>query len=273
MNINLEQITSYVCRISKEAGHFLANERQTFQKSKIEEKSANNFVTYVDKATEELIVSRLEPLLEDASFITEEKTIAYIEKDYCWIIDPLDGTTNFIYDNAPYCVSIALSYRSEILIGVVYEVCRDECFYAWKGGGSYLNGNLIHVSQVNDFDNSFIALGLPYNSEEYKPVIVDLMNNLYGKVNGLRINGSAAMSLCYVAIGRFDIYLEAFINIWDFAAGSLIIQEAGGMVADFAGDPDFQKGHHIISSNKLLHTEISRLIQSYKEFNKWPGII
>ncbi|MDR0824490.1 MAG: inositol monophosphatase [Prevotella sp.] len=262
--INLEQLTATVCQVAKDAGDFLRKERLSFQANRIEEKSANNFVTYVDKAAEELIVERLNRLLEDASFITEEKTVSYKEKDYCWIIDPLDGTTNFIYDNAPYCVSIALSFHSDILLGVVYEVCRDECFYAWKNGNSYLNGKKIHVSTVDNFDNSFIGLGLPYNSREFKPVIINLMNELYGRVNGLRINGSAAISLCNVAVGRFDVYAEAFINIWDFAAGALIVQEAGGKVTNFTGNGDFLKGHHIVSSNGLIHKEMIDLLSPFE---------
>jgi len=261
--MNLENIASQICKIAKETGRFLTDERLVFQKDKIETKSANNFVSYVDKAAEQLIVEKLSKLLDSASFITEEGTVDYIEKDYCWIIDPLDGTTNFIHDNAPYCVSIALSYKSELLLGVVYEVCRDECFYAWKEGGAYLNGQKIGVSSVKDFSQSFIELGLPYNDKEFKPVINSLINQLYGKVNGIRINGSAAISLCYVAAGRFEIYAEAFINIWDFAAGALIIKEAGGLVSNFSGSEDFLKGHHVIASNGQVHSPMISLLATF----------
>jgi len=261
--MNLEHITSEVCKIAKETGRFLANERLVFQKDKVEAKSANNFVSYVDKAAERLIVEKLSGLIDNASFITEEETVEYIENDYCWIIDPLDGTTNFIHDNAPYCVSIALSYKSELLIGVVYEVCRDECFYAWKGGKAYLNGEVIKVSTVRDLSQSFIQLGLPYSDKEFKPVINSLIDQLYGKVNGIRINGSAAISLCYVATGRFEIYAEAIINIWDFAAGALIIKEAGGHVTNFAGSDDFLKGHHVVASNGHVHSQMISLLAPF----------
>lgn len=259
MTINLENITAEVCKIARDTGDFLKKERLTFRKDKVETKSANNFVSYVDKAAEKLIVGQLSELFEDASFITEEGTVDYIEKDYCWIIDPLDGTTNFIHDNAPYCVSIALSYRSELLIGVVYEICRKECFYAWKSGGAYLNGQKIQVSPEVDFSRSFVQLGLPYRDKEFKPVINTLIDNLYGNVNGIRINGSAAMSLCYVAAGRFEIYAEAYINIWDFAAGALIVKESGGLVTNFSGDVHFTNGHHIIASNGKIHDDMVKL--------------
>jgi len=262
-NINLKQLTSQVCRIAREAGDFLAKERLVFSKDKIEEKSANNFVTYVDKATEQLVVSRLSELIDGACFITEEGTVDYIEKDYCWIIDPLDGTTNYIYDNAPYCVSIALSYKSELIVGVVYEVCRNECFYAWKDGKAYLNDQEIHVSSVDDFNSTFIELDLPYNSSKFKPIINFLLDELYGRVNGIRINGSSAISLCYVAAGRFDIYVEAFIKVWDFAAGALIMKEAGGLVTDFSGNKDFMKGHHVVASNSLVHSEMISLLNPF----------
>jgi len=263
MKIDIEDLTSEVCRIAKETGVFLAKKRLIFQKERIEIKSANNFVSYVDKAAENLVVEKLSGLLDDCCFITEEETIEYIYKDYCWIIDPLDGTTNFIHDNAPYCVSIALSYKKELILGVVYEVCRDECFYTWKGSKSYLNGQIIEVSKVNDFSQTFIELDLPYNNKEYKPVINSLLDQLYGNVNGIRINGSSAMSLCYVAAGRFEIYAEAFINIWDFAAGALIVQHAGGLVTDFTGNKDFMKSHHVVASNNLLHSDMISLLAPF----------
>lgn len=261
--MNLEKLTNEVCNIAKEAGEFLSNERLIFQKDKIETKSANNFVSYVDKSAELLIVNKLSNLLDDVSFITEEETIENTKKDYCWIIDPLDGTTNFIHDNAPYCVSIALRYKSELLLGVVYEVCRDECFYAWKEGKAYLNGQIIKVSDNKSLSQSFVQLGLPYRDKDFKPVITSLINELYGKVNGIRINGSAAISICYVAAGRFEVYAEAFINIWDFAAGAIILKEAGGLATDFSGDEDFMKGHHIIASNGKVHDEMASLLAPF----------
>jgi len=260
--INLEQLTSKVREIAIEGGKYLASERKTFQKDKVIEKGSHDYVSYVDKETEKLLVKKLCELLPEATFITEEKTIQFEERDYCWIIDPLDGTTNYINDNAPYCVSIALSYKSELLIGVIYEVCRDECFYAWKDGKAYLNGTQIHVSDKGSLNQSFVELGLPYNAKEYKPVINHLMDKLYGRASCIRINGSAASDLCYVAAGRFDLYIEAYINIWDFAAGALIVQEAGGNITNFSGE-DFMKGHHIVASNTLVHNEAIKLLTPY----------
>lgn len=261
--MNLEKLAANVCSIAKEAGEYLAKERAVFQKDKIEKKGTNDFVSYVDKSAERMVVEKLSALLDKASFITEEKTVEYVEEDYCWIIDPLDGTTNFIHNNAPYCVSIALSYKGKLQLGVVYEVCRNECFYAWKDGGAYMNGKPINVSDVKNLSESFIQLEFPYNDKEYKPIINSLIDQLYGKVNGIRNNGSAAMSLCYVAAGRFEAYVEAFINIWDFAAGALIIQEAGGLVTNFSGDIDFLRGHHIVASNGIVHSSMIDLLAPF----------
>jgi myo-inositol-1(or 4)-monophosphatase len=262
--MNLESLALKVCEIAKEGGAFLARERKTFCKEKVKEKNTHDYVSYVDKMAEKIIVDKLSPLLPDAGFITEEKTVKFRKKDYYWVIDPLDGTTNYIQDNAPYCVSIALSTETEILTGVVYEVCRNECFYAWKGGGAYLNGQLIHVSNIDNMNKAFIGSGLPYNAKEYKPIINFLIDKLYGKVSSIRINGSAAMSMCYVAVGRFDAWLEAFIKPWDFMAGALIVKEAGGLVTNFNGSADFFKGHHIIASNLQLHNNIVELLIPFK---------
>lgn len=263
--MNLEFLTSEVCKIAKEGGSFLAQERKTFRKDRVEEKNAHDYVSYVDKETEKLLVARLSQLLPQAGFITEEDTVAFEKKDYYWVIDPLDGTTNYIQDNAPYCVSIALTTETEILLGVVYEVCRDECFYAWKGGRSYLNETQIHVSDKDNMGQAFIGLDLPYNARDYKPVVNHLMDSLYGKVSSVRINGSAAMSMCYVAAGRFDAWAEAYIKPWDFMAGALIVLQAGGSVTNFKGTSLFRKGHDILASNSLLHNDMLELLAPFQD--------
>ncbi len=263
--MNLEFLTSEVCKIAKEGGHFLAQERKTFRKDRVEEKNAHDYVSYVDKETEKLLVARLSQLLPQAGFITEEDTVAFEKKDYYWVIDPLDGTTNYIQDNAPYCVSIALTTDAEILLGVVYEVCRDECFYAWKGGSSFLNETQIRVSDTDNMSQAFIGLDLPYNAGDYKSVVNHLMDSLYGKVSSVRINGSAAMSMCYVAAGRFDAWAEAYIKPWDFMAGALIVLQAGGAVTNFTGSSLFRKGHDILASNSLLHNDMLELLAPFKD--------
>lgn len=263
--MDLKNITSEVCKVAIEGGKFLKSERLIFDKNKIEEKDTHDYVSYVDKETEKILVKKLTEILPQAGFITEEGTADYAQEDYYWVIDPLDGTTNYIQDYAPYCVSIALMEKGEFLIGVVYEVCRDECFYAWKDGGAHMNGKRISVSDTSQMNKAFAGLDLPYNDKVYKPVINYLLDSLYGRVSSVRFCGSAAMALCFVAIGRYDMWAEAFLKLWDFAAGALIVQEAGGKVSDFAGITGFCDNHYIVASNNKLHSEIISLTSGYQD--------
>ncbi len=258
--IALKQLTETVCDIATRCGDFLRNERKRFDRTCVEEKNSHDYVSYVDKAAEKMIVAELQQLIPGAGFLTEEGSADYHDEAYCWVVDPLDGTTNYIHDNAPYCVSIALRCGADLLLGVVYEVCRDECFYAWKDGGAWLNGESIKVSDVADMNNAFMVMELPYNSDDYSNTAQHLLKKLYGKVGGIRMNGSAATAICYVAAGRFDLWLEAFVCPWDYAAGAIIVMEAGGKVTNFYGDQEFFGGHHIIASNGRLHAPICSLV-------------
>ena len=210
------------------------------------------------------MVTELSALLPEAGFIAEEGSATYNDEPYCWVIDPLDGTTNYIHDNAPYCVSIALRSRDELLLGVVYEVCRDECFYAWKGGKAWLNGEPLHISDIDDVTNAFLIVELPYNDAAYKQIAMHLLDDLYGKAGAIRLNGSPAAALCDVAAGRFDGWLEAFIGKWDYSAAALIVLEAGGEVTDFYGSRDFMEGHHIIATNGHLHAYLQDLVKEVR---------
>lgn len=259
--IELQLMARQVCDIAREAGAFLRKERETFDNSKVEKKHAHDYVSYVDKESERLVVEKLHALLPEAGFIAEEGSGGMHSEEYCWLVDPLDGTTNFIHFNAPFCVSIALRNREELLIGVVYEVCRDELFWTCKGESSYLNETPIHVSDVSALNDAFIALGLPYNSEAYRPMAEHLVHTLYGRVGGLRVQGAAAIELCYVASGRFDARIEAYLGPWDIAAGALILKNAGGQVTDFDGGSDFYSGRQVLATNGLLHEALKDIVQ------------
>lgn len=258
--MDLSSLTAQVCRIAMDAGLFLKEERRTFRRESVEEKHAHDYVSYVDKESEQQIVAALSALLPEAGFITEEGSAVYSDEALCWVVDPLDGTTNFIHDNAPYCVSIALRSKEELLLGVVYDPCRDECFYGWKGGGAYVDGERMHVSGVQELENAFLVVELPYNSAQYARTGEHLIHSLYGRVGGIRMNGSAALSICYVAAGRFDAWAEAFIGKWDYSAAALLVLEAGGRVTDFYGNGNFIEGHHIIATNGHLHLPLQELI-------------
>lgn len=265
--LDLESLTVSVCRIAVETGHFLKEERKGFRRERVEEKHAHDYVSYVDKESEVRLVKALSALLPEAGFITEEGSATYQGESYCWVIDPLDGTTNYIHDEAPYCVSIALRNRTELLVGVVYEVCRDECFYAWKDGEAFLNGEKISVSDIKDVKDAFLITELPYNYQQYKQTALHLINQLYGKVGGIRMNGSAASAICYVAIGRIDGWAEAFIGKWDYSAAALIVQQAGGRVTNFYGDEHYIEGHHIIATNGHIHELLQKILAEVPPLN------
>ena len=261
---NLEKITRLVCAIAREAGSYIRKERAAFSLDKVERKHAHDYVSYVDKGSEKLIVSRLREVLPEAGFITEEGSAGHTDEQYVWVVDPLDGTTNFIHGFAPYAVSIALCKGREIIIGVVYEIVADECFYAWKGGGAYLEvrdkrsevrDKRLEVSK-STINDALLCLQLPYNSDAYKPVITRLIQHYYGQVGSIRMIGSAAIALCYVAAGRLDAYAERYIGQWDYMAGALIVMEAKGSVTNYAGDAYFMEGDSVVASNGVVHQDL-----------------
>ena len=255
-----------VCEIARRVGGYIREERKKFSLESVERKHAHDYVSYVDKGSERLIVAALKELLPEAGFITEEQTAQRGQSPLCWVVDPLDGTTNFIHQYAPYAVSIALLQGKEILIGVVYEICADECFYAWKGGGAYLEvkseevkSEKLHVSNQK-IQDALLCLQLPYNSDAYKPTIKRLIDAFYGNVGSIRMCGSAAMALCYVAAGRLDGYAEQYIGQWDFMAGSLIVMEAGGTVTDYSGSSDFTQGNSVVATNGIIQNDLLEVI-------------
>ena len=274
MEQDLEKLTLAVCEIARQAGAYIRGEREKFSLESVERKHAHDYVSYVDKGSERLIVSALRELLPEAGFITEEKTAQRGQSPLCWVVDPLDGTTNFIHQYEPYAVSIALMEGKEVLIGVVYEVCADECFYAWKGGGAYLMHNAqcimhnkLRVSSQK-IQDALLCLQLPYNSDAYKPTIKRLIDQLYGNVGSIRMCGSAAMALCYVAAGRLDGYAEQYIGQWDYMAGSLIVMEAGGRVTDYAGSEDFTQGNSVVATNGVIQGNLLDIINSKESGNQ-----
>ena len=253
--MDFQKLTESVCEIARQAGAYIRKERASFSVDKVERKHAHDYVSYVDKGSEERIVKALRQLLPDAGFITEEGLATHSDEQLLWVVDPLDGTTNFIHDFAPYAVSIALIGGREILSGVVYDICADECFYAWKDGGAWMNGTPVRVghSTIND---ALLCLQLPYDSNAYKPVIKRLVDYFYGNVGSIRMIGSAAMALCYVAAGRLDAYAERYIGQWDYMAGALIVMEAGGRVTNYDGDSYFMEGDSIVATNTLVHQDL-----------------
>ena len=241
------------CEIARNSGKIMAEERKNFDVSKIENKGMHDLVSYVDKESEKRIIAELQKLLPESGFIAEEGTNDTRGERFNWVIDPLDGTTNFIRGVPVYCVSIGLLDGDELVVGVVYEVGRDECFYSWKNGGAYLNGEKITVSDRSDIHDALLATGFPYSDfsriEEYIEFLRWAMKN----ARGVRRLGSAAADLAYVACGRFDAFWEYDLKPWDVAAGALLVKEAGGMVSDYSGGINYLFGREIIASNSLIN--------------------
>lgn len=276
--MRIESILEEVKRLAVEAGTFIAEQRQHFDASKVESKHSHDYVSYVDKQCEQMIVARLKEILPEAGFITEEKTTAQAdlvqrsqeralekkpeETGLFWVVDPLDGTTNFIHDLAPYCVCIALRNKTDILLGVVYEVTRKELYSAGKGLGAYLNGQPIHVSELKDLDQALVMIGYPYNAEGFRQFCLNLTGQLYGHCASIRSNGSAEGELCYLAAGKIDVYVESFIQPWDVMAGACILLEAGGKISDYDGaNEQWESGRQVVATNGLLHEAMLAEIQ------------
>ncbi len=259
---DLKTLCAKACQVAKEAGLFIKHERANFNMQTVEIKSFNQLVSYVDKNAEEKLVNELQKLLPQAGFITEEQTIATQQKEWMWVIDPLDGTTNFIHGLPVFSVSIGLLQNNNPMLGVVYEVNRNEMFYAWKDGGAWLDGTKIFVKQNTELSKSLLATGFPYYNfiamEEYINALKYLMIN----TQGMRRMGSAAVDLAYTACGRFDAFFEYGLSPWDIAGGVCLIREAGGIVSNFSGHSDVIFSKSIVGSSAALYPQFMEVIQS-----------
>lgn len=265
MKVDLNQLTQKVVEISKQIGHFIRKERKEFDLNKVEIKGLNDLVSYVDKTSEKLLIEQLALLLPDSIFLAEESSIDNpIHNDpnkYIWIIDPLDGTTNFVHGIPCYAISIGLLYQSEIILGVVYEVAKDECFYAFKNGGAFLNDVKIKVSQSKTIKDSLLATGFPVNNFSKMEAYLKTLEFLIQNSHGIRRIGAASVDLCYLACGRVDGFFEYNLKPWDVAGGSIIVKEAGGTICDFKGDNNWLFGKEIVATNHLIKNEFEKLIQ------------
>ncbi len=259
--MDYQAICEKVCAIAHEAGAFIAAQREGFSFDKVEFKGTHDMVSYVDKEAERIVVKGLSALLPEAGFVTEEGTVAQASgQRYRWIIDPLDGTTNFIHGVAPYCVSLALTDGDEPVVGVVYEVVKGECFYAWKGSAAYLDGRPIRVAATTELKHGLYAVGLSHASQDTVDQLLKNIDYFLRNTSGVRRIGSAAADLVYVAAGRFDGFYQKNLSPWDVAAGALIVERAGGRVTDFSGGSNYVFGGEIISTPPAIYDEFKRVV-------------
>ncbi|MGQ9646041.1 MAG: inositol monophosphatase family protein [Thermodesulfobacteriota bacterium] len=228
---------------------------------KVEFKGEINPVSDVDKLCEKAISQIILDAFPDHDLLTEESAFRTKGSPFKWIIDPIDGTTNYIHGVPFFCVSIALEIQGEIRGGVVYDPLLDELFQAEAGRGAFLNGHRISVSRMKDLNLSLLTTGFPYDVREHADFYLRFFREFMTKTIAIRRPGSAALDLCYVANGRFDGYWELKIHSWDVAAGSLIVREAGGKVTDFKGGPFSIYDEEIVASNGWIHEEMLQVIR------------
>lgn len=261
--IELGKILTNTKALVLEVGDFIRQESKNFSTSDIEHKGFNDLVSYVDKSAEKQLVDGCSKILPQAGFIAEEGTSDKKGETYNWIIDPLDGTTNFTHGLPVYAISLALMQGDEIILGIVYEINRDECFYAIRGEKAFLNEKEISVSKAEHLKHSLLATGFPYYDFDQMNTYLQILNDFMQKTHGLRRMGSAAVDLAYVACGRFEGFFEYNLNAWDVAAGAFIVQQAGGTVTDFKGGNDYIFGKEIMAACSI-HKEMLEVIQ-----NRW----
>ncbi len=250
-----------VIAISQKAGAFIRQEFGNVTSGQVQTKSLNSLVSYVDINAEKMIVEALSKLIPEAGFITEEDTAEPTTQKLNWVIDPLDGTTNFLKGVPVFSVSIALVHENDVLLGVVYDIMQDWCFSASKGQGAFLNGHQIHISEQTDFSKAIIATGFPYHRLSHDSPLFILLRSFIERSSGLRRLGSAAIDLAYVACGKVEGYYETTLNAWDIAAGILLVKEAGGKITDFEDQETMLQKGDVLAANPILHKEMLSIIR------------
>lgn len=261
--MNLRDICFEIEAIAGEAGSFIMSEAQAFDIGTAERKGFNDFVTHVDRGAEKMLVERLGKLIPEAGFLVEENTSSKKGRRYTWVVDPLDGTTNFIHGIHPFAISIGLMEDDDIIAGVVQEASGEETFTAWKGGGAWLNGKKINVSKADKPSLSLIATGFPYKDFSRLDSYLKCLGWLLNNTHGVRRMGSAAIDLAYVACGRYEVFFEYGLNPWDVAAGTVLVREAGGVVSDFSGNRNSISGLEFLASNEAVYPEILEIISTF----------
>lgn len=253
----MQAFLTIAVRAARKAGDFIIRESDKIRS--VQSKSQNDYVTNVDEAAEKLIIDTISHSYADHSFLGEESG-QQGESDYQWIIDPIDGTTNYIRKVPHWCISIACRYKGKTEVGVVYDPVREELFTAVRGRGAQFNGKRIRVSNTKGLEHSLLATGFPFRDSQKLEEYISIFNKLYPHCADMRRAGSAALDLAYVAAGRFDGFWEFGLSEWDTAAGVLLVKEAGGMVSDIKGNPNYQDSDSILAANPKAFKTMLQLI-------------
>ncbi len=259
--MNPQDISIQLNSLCRETGEFILENRKKVRGEQVEIKGLNSLVSYVDQETERRLVAGLKDIFPEAGFITEEETVGQEQKEWNWIVDPLDGTTNFLFDLPVFAISVALYHGDRAEVAAVYELGQKELFSAVRGSGAYLNEQAIQVRSESELSKALIATGFPYYDFDRLREFNELLSHLYTHTRGVRRLGSAATDLAYVAAGRFNGFFEYGLHAWDVAAGILLVQEAGGQVCDFSLGDNYLFGKEIIASAASIHPDFSNLIK------------
>jgi myo-inositol-1(or 4)-monophosphatase len=259
--MQFEKILNDVLPVVESTAMFIRSHTGKVADEEIEIKSRNSLVSFVDKQAEKELVNGLSRIIPGAGFITEEGTTDQRISEYTWIVDPLDGTTNFLHQIPFYSISVGLQHHNELVLGIVFDVVQREAYYAWKGGGAWCNGRQIHTSDCKTIADAVVVTGFPYTARNVVPQLIHVFEYFVKNATALRRLGSAALDLAYVAGGRLDIYYETSLNAWDIAAGILLVREAGGQVSDFHGKDSMMKSGQILAVAPAIYPEVLREMQ------------
>ncbi|MBB5212146.1 inositol monophosphatase family protein [Microbulbifer hydrolyticus] len=259
----MEPMLNIALRAARKAGELIERAWERGDLMKFEEKGRNDFVTEVDKASEQEIIYHLRKAYPKHSILAEESGLQEgAEPEYEWIIDPLDGTTNFIHGMPHFAISIACRYRGQIEHAVVLDPIKREEFTASRGRGAALNGRRIRVSSRQGMKGALIGTGIPFNGESFDNIdaYLAVMKDVAGQTAGIRRPGAAALDLAYVASGRFDGFWEMYLNSWDIAAGSLLVKEAGGLISDFRGGNDYLESGNLVCATPKVFKPLLQIV-------------
>jgi myo-inositol-1(or 4)-monophosphatase len=254
-------------KAARAAGALINRASRDVETVKVGTKSTNDFVTEVDEAAEQLIIQTLLRAYPSHGFLAEESGQAHgdPESDFIWIIDPLDGTTNFIHGFPVYAVSIALAVRGQVQQAVVYDPNRNDLFVASKGAGAYLNDKRLRVSKRIRLSEALIGTGFPFRKSDDFRRHLELFETIAQRCAGLRRPGAAALDLCYVAAGWYDAFFETGLSPWDMAAGSLMVTEAGGLMGNFTGEADYLYQREVVAGSPKIYGQLVPLLSSYSQ--------
>jgi myo-inositol-1(or 4)-monophosphatase len=261
----MQPMLNIALRAARQAGEYIVRASDRMEGLVVTEKSTNDYVTEIDKGAEDIILSLLRKTYPDHGFVAEESGTTASDSDYQWFIDPLDGTTNFIRGIPHYAVSIACQFQGKLEHAVVYNPVTREEFTASRGRGAQVNGRRIRVSKRAHLDGALLGTGIPFRNHhhEHMDAYLAVLGELAQQTAGIRRAGSAALDLAYVAAGRFDAFWEMGLQSWDIAAGALLIQEAGGLMSDFAGSNRFLETGNVVCGNPKCFKHVLKVVNSH----------